>query len=93
MRQISPTPLRMRIPLIPGVTDTDHNLDPIIRFAVSLTSVQGIDLLPFHRIGRDKYRRLGMHDPMAKTAPLPLDQVAAIKQRFESAGFAVSIGG
>ena len=89
----SPVPLRIRFPLIPGVTDSEDNLDRIVRLAASLTSVRGIDLLPFHRIGSDKYRRLGMDDPMAATQPPTAQQVIAVKNRLASTGLDVSIGG
>ena len=89
----SSIPLRIRVPLIPGVTDGQDNLDRIVRLAASLSSVQGIDLLPFHRIGSDKYRRLGMVDPMLGTRPSSAEHIAAIKERFESTGWDVSIGG
>jgi len=87
------TPLRIRIPLIPGVTDGKDNLDRIVRLAASLSSLQGIDLLPFHRIGGGKYRRLGMEEPMAGMNPPSAEHVAAIKDRLASKGLDVSIGG
>ena len=89
----SRTPVRIRVPLIPGITDGSANIAEIIRFAGTLKTVQGVDLLPFHRIGSEKYRRLGMTDTMAETAPPMTERVAAIKHRFESAGWTVSIGG
>jgi pyruvate formate lyase activating enzyme len=89
----SRTPLRIRVPLVPGITDGEDNIAAIIRFAGTLETVEGIDLLPFHRIGGDKYRRLGLTDGMAGTAsPLP-ERMAAIRNRFETAGINVSIGG
>jgi pyruvate formate lyase activating enzyme len=89
----SRTPARIRIPLIPAITDGDDNIEQIVRFVGTLKTVIGVDLLPFHRIGNEKYRRLGMTDNTAGTAPPPPERVAAIKRRFESAGLIVSIGG
>ncbi len=89
----SQTPLRIRIPLIPGITDGNGNLDQIRRFAGTLKTLQGVDLLPYHRIGGEKYRRLGMTDAMIGTAPPDPERVQAIKNRFESAGLPISIGG
>jgi pyruvate formate lyase activating enzyme len=86
-------PLRIRVPLIAGITDGDDNIAEIIRFASTLKTVQGVDLLPFHRIGGEKYRRLGMADDTAGTNPPMPERVAAIQHRFESAGLTVSIGG
>ena len=89
----SPVPLRIRVPLIPGVTDGRDNLERIVRLAASLTSIQGIDLLPFHRIGSDKYRRLGMVDPMAGVSSPSAAHVLDVKNRLASTGLDVSIGG
>ena len=86
-------PVRIRVPLVPGITDGEANLADIIRFASDLGGVEGVDLLPFHRTAAEKYRRLGRHDPMAGTARPDPQQLEAIKNRFESAGFDVSIGG
>ncbi len=89
----SQTPVRIRVPLIPGITDGDDNIEAIVRFAGTLKTIDGVDLLPFHRIGGEKYRRLGMTDNMTGTAPPVPERVATIKHRFESAGLTVSIGG
>lgn len=89
----SGTPLRIRVPLIPGMTDDADNLEAIVRFAGSLQSVQGVDLLPFHRTGAAKYRRLAIADPMAARVPPSIERVDAIKNQFESEGFDVTVGG
>jgi pyruvate formate lyase activating enzyme len=89
----SGTPMRLRLPLIPGMTDDDANLTDIVRFAGSLETLDGIDLLPFHRIGEEKYRRLGLVDNMAGTAPPSPLRVAEIKDIFEREGFVVTLGG
>lgn len=89
----SGTPVRLRLPLIPGMTDDDANLTDIVRFAGSLETLDGIDLLPFHRIGEEKYRRLGLVDTMAGASPLSPLRVAEIKDIFEREGFVVTLGG
>ncbi|MGA8266015.1 MAG: glycyl-radical enzyme activating protein [Ignavibacteriaceae bacterium] len=50
--------LRIRIPLIPGITDTEENLDDLIRFIKLLKNATNIDLLPFNELIDGKYRRL-----------------------------------
>ena len=89
----SRTPLRLRVPLIAGITDSDDNIAAIIRLAGSLRSLAGIDLLPFHRIGAEKYQRLKLPDPMQTLHSPASDHVAEIQDRMASAGFQVTIGG
>ncbi len=89
----SPVPLRVRVPVIPGLTDGQANMERIAGLVASLSTIQGIDLLPFHRIGSDKFRRLGMTDPMAGMTPPSPQWLAAVKQRLASTGLDVAIGG
>jgi len=47
--------LIIRIPLIPGCTDDEKNINNIGKFAKSL-SVKEVHLMPYHRLGTDKYK-------------------------------------
>jgi pyruvate formate lyase activating enzyme len=52
-------PLRIRIPIIPGVTDDDDNLAAIGDFVAGLPSTPQIDMLSYHHLAAAKYERLG----------------------------------
>ncbi|MGC7873757.1 glycyl-radical enzyme activating protein [Desulfosporosinus sp. SYSU MS00001] len=47
-----------RIPLVPGVNDSDSNLLAVAEFCQSLRKLQEIELLPYHRLGLETYRSL-----------------------------------
>jgi pyruvate formate lyase activating enzyme len=50
-----------RQPLIPGVNDTASNIEATARFLKKLGErAVRFELMPFHRMGRDKYRALNM---------------------------------
>lgn len=51
--------IMIRTPLIPGVNDSEEELVKIGRFVGSLSRVHYIQLLPYHRLGTDTYRKLG----------------------------------
>ena len=51
--------LIIRTPVIPTFNDTDEEIRAISEFAKSLGTVREIHLLPYHRIGSDKYAGLG----------------------------------
>lgn len=54
-------PLTIRIPIIPGCNDSEKNIRETARFAARLgENLQKIELLPYHELGVDTYRRLGM---------------------------------
>lgn len=51
--------VRLRVPLIPGFTDDEPNLSALAAFAATLPRLEGVDLLPYHAGGAEKYVRLG----------------------------------
>ena len=52
------TNLVIRVPVIPGFNDRTDEIESIARFADSLPGVKKIHLLPYHRLGQDKYEGL-----------------------------------
>lgn len=67
----------LRLPLIPGVNDDEDNLRDTATLAAAL-GVARVDVLPFHRLGSDKYARLGRDALMPDTAPPPDHRVAGV---------------
>ena len=53
------TRLVIRVPVIPTFNDTVEEIQGIARFADTLPGVDKIHLLPYHRLGKDKYEGLG----------------------------------
>jgi len=82
----------VRVPIVPGVNDDTANLDALSRF-LSPLGIRRIDLLPYHRIGSDKYRRLGLAYRMDRVAPPAPDRMDAIASRLRGDGFVVRVGG
>ncbi|MDA0633570.1 pyruvate formate-lyase-activating protein [Nonomuraea sp. MCN248] len=71
-------PVWVRFVLVPGLTDAPENVDGLARFVAGLGNVERVDVLPFHRMATEKYQRLGLDFPLARTpAPGPelLDRV------------------
>ena len=50
----------IRVPVVPGFNDTDQELQSIIDFAASLKMCSELHLLPYHTLGANKYKLLGM---------------------------------
>jgi pyruvate formate lyase activating enzyme len=53
-----PVEIIIRIPLIPGINDSDENLAAVADFGRSLRKLREIELLPYHRLGMDTYSHL-----------------------------------
>lgn len=67
-------PLVVRIPVIPGFNGDDDTLASMFRWLGERVPGGKLELLPYHRLGEDKYRRLGMPlPPETFTLPAPSD--------------------
>lgn len=52
--------LRIRVPQIPGITDSTENKAAMVDFLASLQQQYPVDPLPFHASAREKHKRFGM---------------------------------
>ena len=80
-----------RIPVVPDVNDSEEQIDAIINLISSIPQVHEVNLLPFHRTGSDKYKRLGRDWGMGDTPNLSKDSLLPMQQRFTEAGFEVKV--
>ena len=71
-------PVRVRIPLIPGVNTGIAALEQICA-QLSAAGAGSVDLLPFHRLGSAKYAALGLDYAYKHTPPLSGDVVNAAR--------------
>jgi pyruvate formate lyase activating enzyme len=85
--------VRVRIPLIAGVNDDVENIQATAGFLLPLPGVEGIDILPYHGIGRSKYQKLERQYPGADLAAPDPKHIDTLVEIFRSAGFDVRIGG
>lgn len=53
-------PFVIRVPLVPGVTDADENLEAIAQTVRGLSGLVRVDLLPYNKAARSKYQCAGM---------------------------------
>ena len=58
--------------LIPGVTDQEEDLRQLADFIHSLSNVEKVEVLPYHRLGVYKWEELGLEYPL-EVVPTPTD--------------------
>ena len=85
--------LIIRVPVIPTFNDTAEEILDIARFASRLENVTEIHLLPYHRLGADKYKWLGREYLMESIQPPSEDKMNELKRVAESTGLKCQIGG
>ncbi|MBT3376094.1 MAG: glycyl-radical enzyme activating protein [Lentisphaerae bacterium] len=52
----------VRLPIVPGVNDTEEHFDGVAALAGELPRLQGVEIMPYHRLGEGKLERLGLDD-------------------------------
>ena len=85
-------PTIIRIPLIPGFTDGEENVQEIAKFLSGLKYIDRVDLLAVHEFGKVKYEQLGIEYKLSDCRQSPQD-IEAIKALFERYGLKTQIGG
>lgn len=88
------TDLVIRVPVIPGFNDRKDEITSIARYAASLRGVKRMHLLPYHRLGQDKYEGLGREYLMKDVLPPSNDYMRMLKKAaIEASGLDCQIGG
>jgi pyruvate formate lyase activating enzyme len=83
----------LRVPVIPGMTTSDENIQQLAAFAAELPHLLHIDLLPYHNIAADKYERLGKEYATLGIDPPSQEDLDRIQCRLVEQGLQVRTGG
>jgi len=83
----------VRIPLIPGITDTEQNLSDLSGFLINLENIRKIDLLPYNEIAESKYKRFNKPSRLGNLKTQDEDKLNEIKSYFRDLRFEVSLKG
>jgi pyruvate formate lyase activating enzyme len=59
----------IRMPLLPGINNSEKNLVEVARFISGFDTKLHIDLLPYHRFGQGKYKMLDRDYPLNVKPP------------------------
>ena len=62
-------PVWLRFVLVPGWTDDEETVAPVAKFAAELGNIERVDILPFHQMGRFKWKELGLDYQLENLEP------------------------
>jgi len=83
----------LRVPIIPGINDDQADLEAAARFAATVPGVRQVNLLPFHRTGLPKSRRLGQENGLVEVQPPSTEAMDCAVATFKQEGLTVKTGG
>lgn len=72
----------IRYVLVPGLTDGWDNVALVADYAASLDTVDRVEVLPFHQMGRDKWSAIGRDYPLKDTLPPDAALIDRVRQQF-----------
>lgn len=94
-KRIAPLAKRLviRVPVVPGFNDTPAEIRDIATFAAGLPGVEEIHLLPYHRLGQDKYRWLDREYTLPDILPPEDAHMQELLATAQATGLRAQIGG
>jgi pyruvate formate lyase activating enzyme len=79
-------PVWTRFVLVPGLTDDRDDVARIAQFTADLGNVERVDVLPFHQMGRYKWKDLDMEYALPDVEPPSEELVGRVCSQFRSVG-------
>ena len=82
-------PMWIRYVLVPDLTDGFDNVQKVADFCAGLKTVERVEILRFHQLGSDKWDRLGLDYPLAKTESPSAELTERVREQFRGCGLTV----
>ena len=79
-------PVWLRFVLVPGLTDNSGDIEQLAGFAAGLGNIQRVDVLPFHQLGKFKWKELKLNYQLQDVSPPPADQINLVRNIFSAQG-------
>jgi pyruvate formate lyase activating enzyme len=76
----------VRYVLVPGWNDQPEHLERHAAYVAGLGNVERVDVLGYHRLGREKYAELGLKDRLTGVDAATPARVQAARDVYTAAG-------
>ena len=82
-------PMWIRYVLVAGLTDGHDNVEKVADFCAGLKTVERVEILRFHQMGKDKWHKLGLAYPLENVEPPNAELTERVRGQFRSRGLTV----
>ncbi|HJY78628.1 MAG TPA: pyruvate formate-lyase-activating protein [Burkholderiales bacterium] len=79
----------LRFVLVPGLTDGYDNVQRVADFCAGLKTLERVEILRFHQLGRSKWAKLGIDYPLKDAVPPSNELTERVRGQFRSRGLTV----
>jgi pyruvate formate lyase activating enzyme len=82
-------PIWVRFVLAPGLTDDYDNVEKVADICASLESLERVEILRFHQMGREKWHKLGIPYLLENLEPPEPELTERVREQFRRRGLTV----
>ena len=82
-------PLWVRFVLVPGLSDAFDNVEKVAELCAELKTLERVEVLRFHQMGKDKWHRLGLEYQLEHVEPPSAELSQRVRDQFRSRGLTV----
>ena len=82
-------PTWVRFVLAPGLTDSWDNVEKVADIAAGIKSLERVEILRFHQMGRDKWHKLGLEYLLENVEPPEPELTERVRGQFRGRGLTV----
>ena len=68
--------------IVPGIMDNEKYIDSLIKYLKQIKNIEKIDFLPYHKLGREKYIKLGIPYPYENKKEMDKENCKKLYQLF-----------
>lgn len=86
--------VHIRVPLLKGVNDTEEDIKKLTDLLLpykDYKNLKGVDLLPYHKLGVNKYNQLDMEYEIKGDPSLSVEELERIEGYIKDSGMAVKV--
>lgn len=83
----------LRLPIIKDINDSLSEAEEIVKIIANNQNIKQINLLEYHKMGMEKYPRLGIKYELSGNEKPEKSRIENLKQIYMDAGYKVVIGG
>ncbi|MEE3343256.1 MAG: pyruvate formate-lyase-activating protein [Bacilli bacterium] len=78
----SKTKVWIRQVIVPGLMDNDKYIDSLVDTLKDIKNVERVDFLPYHKLGSEKYLKLGIRNPFKKMPEMDKEKCQELYNKF-----------
>lgn len=68
--------------IVPGIMDRETYMEQLVQFLTKIKNIERVDFLPYHKLGSEKYEKLGIENPYREMVAMDQKRTDALYQYF-----------